>query len=331
MKFTELKKYLAAGGADPVYLVTGEDAYFRERSVEFLKGRFVSQPQLNAAVFEGDAVLSSPAAFLAALNALPFLSEKRLVAVKEFYPKADFFNRELKSYFESPAAETVLVIDNARPCDVLKKAPNVTAIDCEKAELGVLCKWIANACAKGGVNIGRAEAEKVAEYSLRDMTKIAAETAKLIAYAGEGGMVTAEAVESLVSKDTEYQIYELTERFGRRDYGGALAVLKEMSARGEPPQRLIVSLYNYFRRLLHISLSNLTDAELSRELGVKEYAVKKSREQARAFRKKELKRAADYLADGDYFAKSGKTDFESVLALALFEILIREEREGSDG
>ena len=32
-----------------------------------------------------------------------------------------------------------------------------------------------------------------------------------------------------------------------------------------------------------------------------------------------------------YFAKSGKTDFESVLALALFEILIREEREGSDG
>ncbi|PWM72823.1 MAG: DNA polymerase III subunit delta [Bacillota bacterium] len=322
MKFTQLKKYLAEGNAAPVYLVCGEDAYFREKSVEYLKRRFVTEPQLNAAVFDGDAVLSSPEEFFAAAYAYPFMSEKRMVTVKEFYPKADFYSRRLKEYLENPAAETVLVIDNARPCDTLKKAENIVVIDCEKGEGDVLCKWIVAECAKNGVSVRRAEAEKIAEYSLRDMTKISGEVAKLVAFAGEGGEVRAEDVENLVVKDTEYQIYELTECVGRKNVAGALKILKDMSAKGEPPQRLLVSLYNYFRRLLHISLSPLSDAELAKALGVKEYAVKKSRELTKSFRKKDLKRATDLLAAGDYAAKSGKTDFDSALTNALFEILL---------
>lgn len=322
MKFAELKKYLAAGQADNIYLITGEDAYFRAKSVESLKSRFVTEPQLNVTVFEGDYALSNFGEVSSALAAYPFLGEKRMVILREFYPKTDFFNREMKSYFSSPVRETVLVIENTKSCDALKKAENAVSIDCDKEDVDMLSKWIVNECAKSGVSIPRATAEKVAEYSLRDMTKIAGETKKLVAFAGEGGAVTDADMEDLVGKDTEYQIYELTECIGKKRYDGAMTILKDMQGKGEPPQRLIVSIYNYFRRLLHISLSPLSDAELAKVLGVKEYAVKKSREQARAFRKKSLKKAVDFLTDGDYLSKCGRADFETVLSSALFEILL---------
>lgn len=322
MKFVQLKKYLANGESDPAYLVCGEDAYFRNKSVEFLKERFVTEPAINAAVFEGESVLSDPEDFFAALYAYPFLSEKRMVTVREFYPKTDFCNGKFKEYLENPAPETVLVIENSRICEPLKKTGKLTLIDCEKGESDLLSRWIVNECAKSGVTIGRAEAEKIAEYSLRDMTKISGEVAKLTAFAGTGGTIGAEDIENLVVKDTEYQIYELTEWIGKKNTGKAWMILKEMEAKGEPPQRLLVSIYNYFRRLLHISLSTLSDGELAGIFGIKEYAVKKLRVLARSFRKKDLKRATDVLAESDYAAKSGKADFETALNNAIFEILI---------
>ena len=322
MKFIQLKKYLAEGGVSPVYLVVGEDAYFRKKSEEYIKKRFVTEPQLNAAVFEGETVLAAPETFFAAAYAYPFMSEKRMVTIREFYPKADAFGKVFQKYFDDPAAETVLVIDNAKPCDVLKKAANTEIVECEKGDDGLLIRWIVAECAKNGVTVGRAEAEKIAEYSLRDMTKISGEVEKLVAFAGRGGAVSDKDVEDLVVKDTEYQIYELTECVGRKNVSGALAVLADMSAKGEAPQRLLVSLYNYFRRLLHISLSALSDGELAKALGVKEYAVKKSRALAGSFRKKDLKRAADILAESDYAAKSGRIDFDTALKNAVFEILL---------
>ena len=322
MKFAELKKYLSSGNADPIYLIAGEDAYFRAAAVERLKKHFVAEPQLNVSVFDGENALSAFGEVSSALRAYPFLSEKRMVVLREFYPKTDFFNRELKEYFSSPVAETVFVIENAGASDVLRKAENVVLIDCDKEDTEILAKWVVSECAKGGVSIARQTAEKVADYSLCDMTKISGETKKLIAFAKDGGVISDEDVDALVSKDTEYQIYELTECIGKRKYDKALRIVKDMLSKGEPPQRLIVSIYNYFRRLLHISLSRLSDSELSKLLGVKEYAVKKSREQAKAFKKKSLKIAVDFLADGDYAAKCGKADFDSVLTAALFEILL---------
>lgn len=287
-----------------------------------LKAAFVTEPQLNFTVIEGDAAMSSPAELVSAATAYPFLSEKRMVLVKEFYPKADFIAKNLSALFETPAPETVLVFDNSKSSDALKKQPNVTAVDCDKADMDILCRWIVAEAGKNGVKIVSLDAEMLAEFCLRDMTKIANETEKLIAYAKPKGEITEADINLLVSKDTEYQIYEMTDFIGKRRYDAALSVMKEMTAKGEPPQRLIISIYNYFRRLLHVSLSKLDNAELSKMLGIKEYAVKKTREQAKTFKKKSLKKAVDFLCECDYGAKTGKTSFEDALTVALFEILI---------
>ena len=56
----------------------------------------------------------------------------------------------------------------------------------------LLIRWIVAECAKNGVTVGRAEAEKIAEYSLRDMTKISGEVEKLVEQYGSDPAVQRE-------------------------------------------------------------------------------------------------------------------------------------------
>ena len=56
MKFVELAKSLKEGVA-PVYLVEGEESYFRDHAVESIRAAcHIANPALNDARYEGDAL-----------------------------------------------------------------------------------------------------------------------------------------------------------------------------------------------------------------------------------------------------------------------------------
>ena len=141
MKFVEMKSSLKNEGIQCVYLLEWEDAYFRESGLSLLR-ELVAQPELNYAVWEGDAALSDLPGFLSALASFPFLSEKRVVAVREFYPRADVFKGAFGAYLKDPYPDTVLAISNAKECAALRKQPNVVLVDCKKADLAVLTEWV---------------------------------------------------------------------------------------------------------------------------------------------------------------------------------------------
>ena len=55
MKYTELKNSIKEG-AKPVYLLEGDDAYFRSNGEEQLKAAFLQMPELNYTSFDGEAL-----------------------------------------------------------------------------------------------------------------------------------------------------------------------------------------------------------------------------------------------------------------------------------
>ena len=70
MLFSELKKSLDSGERYSVYLLEGEDAYFRARAEELLKTALINEPYLNIATFDGEATGGEVPA---SLNSLPIL------------------------------------------------------------------------------------------------------------------------------------------------------------------------------------------------------------------------------------------------------------------
>ena len=318
MKYTEFKKELENGNTFSVYLFEGEDGYFRERGMALLKKKFVSEPSLNFVNLDSDCSVGE---LISSLDGYPFMSEKRMTVIREFYPKQDFFKSGFKSYLENPSSQSILAILNEKPCEALKKFQSVSVVECNKADVSLLIRWIKAECQNASVEIDGQTAGTIAEFCLSDMTRIETETNKLISYVGRGGVITIKDVEEMVARDVEYKIYEMTDYIGKKQFDKALSVIKEMMAKGETSQRILVSVYNYFRKLLHSAISDMSISELASAFGVKEFAARKTKEQASMFKKRSLKSAVDALSDADYRIKCGLVDADEVTYITIFKIM----------
>ena len=318
MKFTDFKRETESGEEYGVYLFEGEETFFSRRGIALLKSKFLTEEDLNFAEFGGDDYLGA----LTSLNSLPFMGEKRITLIKEFYPDAKTV-KLFSPFFENPPKDAMFIIANEKPCDALKKYASVAVIECVKAKPYEIAKWIKAECNAAGVNIDGA-AELIAEYCLSDMTRVYNETEKMIAFAGRGGTITEEDVKEMVFKDADYEIFRMTDFIARKAFTEAITVVKDMLEKENAPNKLIFSIYKYFRRLLHARISDMGDEDMAKVFGVKITAIKKIKEQAKKFSPRALKKTVDYLADADYEIKCGLKNADDTLWISVFKIMTGE-------
>lgn len=320
MKFTFFKSSIEEGKASSIYLLEGEDGFFREKALKILEEKFVSTPSLNFAVFDGENF--DEGEFLSSLTSFPFMSDVRLTAIKEFYPKAQFLSKVEQSL--NGNTTSILAILNSKPSEALKKIDGVVQVDCSKGDVNTLSKWIKSYCAQSGMEIDMQTASQITENCLRDMSRIELETEKLISYAKDKGKIELEDVDVLVSRDSEYKIYNMTDCIAKKQFDKAMKIVSDMLSKGETYQMILVAVYNYLRKLLHIRISARSDEETAKLLGMQEYAFKKSKEQAFKFNPKALKKAVDVLCDTDYKIKSGILDAENGVLNTIFSIMLEK-------
>lgn len=297
MKYVDFKKFTNENGAMPVYLFEGEEGYFREKGETTLKERFLQEPTLDYVSFDGSALKGEKLKAIAdALNCFPFVSEKRVVRVTEFYPTEKDFEYYLKGLFENPPQHGLLmIINSAKPKTTanqaaLAKKPNVTYVDCAKSDEETVKKWIYVTCKRAGVYADGITCGKIANYCTLDMSRISKETEKLLTYCEVKGVdrLTDEIVDLLVYPDSDYKIYELANAVARRNYSAFVKIARDLSEQGYNENALLSSLASYFKGLYETSLCRGSDKEVAATLGIKEYAAKKNREQAAKFPKDRL-------------------------------------------
>ena len=319
LKFAEFKNNLESEKIFSIYLFEGEDAFFRERGLSLLKKKFITQPDLNFTLLASDCKIEQ---LISSLNAYPFIDAKRLTLVREFYPKQEIFKGGLNDYLENPSQFSILVILNEKPCELLKKHEAVCVVDCSRADASLIVKWIRGECSLKNVQISPESAKLICDFCLSDMTRIENETKKLCDFVGENGVIDNQTVYQMVTRDSEYKIYEMTDYIAKKKFDLAFSVIKEMLGKGETHQRILTFIYNYFRRLLHFAISDMSTEQLCEAFSLKEFAVKKTKEQALKFKKRALKSAVDALCDADYKIKSGQMNADETMWLAVFKIMI---------
>lgn len=295
MKYIDFKKFTDENGACPIYLFEGEEVYFLEKGEAMLKSRFVQEPTLDYVSFDGASVKGDKMKAVAeAISSFPFISEKRMVRLTEFYPTEKEYEAYLKEVFENPAKDGILLIVNTGKgktgTAALAKKPNVTYVDCARSDEETIKKWIYVTCKREGVFADGITTGKIASYCLFDMSRISKETEKLLTFVKAKGLdkITDETVEMLVYPDSEYKIYELANALARKNYSAYMKILTDLSTRGFNETSLLSSLCSYFKGLYEVGVCKGDEREIAATLGMKEYAVKKNLEQARKFKREEL-------------------------------------------
>ena len=146
-----------------------------------------------------------------------------------------------------------------------------------------------------------------------NMQDLINEIRKLIEYAGENGKITKEDVEKLTTKKIESVIFDLTDNLGKKEATKALEVLKNLIYEKEPVQKILITLYNHFKKLYFTKLSVKYNKDITTSLGLKPnqtFLINKYKMQSKYFQEKELKEILVALRKLDYDYKNGKIDLQ---------------------
>lgn len=284
MKFTELKNYISENGGS-IFLLQGEDAYFLSRAEDMIKKAYLQMPELNYTSFDGDGLKGQAIQRLTdALSAFPFMAEKRVIKVSEFYPSESDYEKYLKPFFAAFPQTAVLIIVNIgtkKGAADLKRKAGVAYVDCGKADEEEVTRWIYLTLKRAFIVANAEVCMNIARYCLCNMSRVSIEVQKIKEYMPDGGTLTQEEADNLVFKDADYRIYEMTNAVAAGNYSLFYEIAEELADKGMDGMSVLNSLFSYMRNLTAIASSRKTDAELASIYGMKEYGVKRTREQAR--------------------------------------------------
>lgn len=314
MKFIELDRSLKER-VESVYVISGEDAYCRSAAAEkIIKAVNPICPEFNIVNAEGyiDEVIS-------ACEVVPFLSPRRIVKVVEFYPIKEGKDRFAEYVKQSPK-ETCLIIVNEKGSEI-EKLQGVTVVDCSKMDRDTLIKWISVTCKRAGKEITVNNAGLVVDYCLADMTRIHLETEKLICYCDKE--IKKEDIEGVVFKESDFKVFELTEKIALHDTKGAVLVLEELLSRGEEPTALLAMIYAFFRRMFYTVNNSLEDKDLAKALGVKPAAITFTKRKATQFGASKLRKLLQMCAIADMDIKTSASDKTDRLKLLVIQATIK--------
>ena len=139
------------------------------------------------------------------------------------------------------------------------------------------------------------------------------EARKLIEHAGTGGTIEKNDVDNLAIKKTDSVIFDLTDNLGVKKIEQAMQILDNLLYQKEPLQKILIMLYNHFKKLYFCKLALNLHKDVAISLGLKPnqaFLVNKYKKQASYFTEEELEKILNEFINLDYNSKIGKIDLD---------------------
>ena len=147
-------------------------------------------------------------------------------------------------------------------------------------ELGTVCKFdyqkpmqiearLKAICNGYKVQIDNQSLRYFIEVCGTNMQDLINEIRKLIEYAGENGKIEKADIDKLTIKKLESIIFDLTDNLGKKDISKALEVLHNLIYSKEPLQKILITLYNHFKKLYFTKVAMNNNKDMVTSLGLK--------------------------------------------------------------
>lgn len=301
----------------PVYHVSGEDGYLINEVVNQIENACENPlGDLNKSVFD-DENFEADKVILSA-EQLPIMAKKRFVVVRNMIKAKEPELKKLGEYCKNPIDDTVLVLMELPGFNIFGK------LTAEK----IVCKKLSSVELGGIIRQDLAEKDKeidadalnlLMSFCSNELMRIRTELSKL-AYASNNKTITAEEVRSLVHKNDDYSVFEITNALTDGNADRGIHLMQKMLQVYEFP--FILSLiYSNFRRMLHVVLSDGTNAEIGKNIGVQEYAIATMRTKAKKLKPMQIIKINELILEIDYNIKMGKMAPDNAMFYLAFKMV----------
>ncbi len=332
MNFNEFFESVKAGQTGTLYLMEGTEEYIKEQAIARLRDKLLAQG-MEAINFNE---LSNPAVdeLIAAAETIPFLSDMRIVLVKDCDLLAvgdkggEDKLEQILTYLNKRSPTTCLIFsvkgkaDGRRKLYLELKKKNAV-VDFSPMEDAEAARWAVRTMRAMGKQMPPAVAQKLVFTVGRDASLLRQEMDKLFAYAGERDMIADEDIDAICVRTLECTVFQMVDAQAAGHTHDACRLLNTVLEGGEDRFMVLSMLLRQYRILYHARclLEERTPASaLPGLLGIPPFAVARTQAQARMHTRETLKAAYDYLYDLEFSLKSGRISQEGCAETALFQL-----------
>jgi DNA polymerase-3 subunit delta len=257
---SSVRKQIASGQPDAVYLLTGEDdvekaALAAEFTALVDAGlEAFNTERIHAGDFtSGDRLLDGVSQIVTAARTLPMMSPRRVVTVTQaetlISPKreseaAERALEQFEALLESPDPQTTLVLvaghvdKRSRMYKQLMKA--ATVVECGAIEDQADAeRWVRARVAQQSAEIEPAAAKLIAERAGPDLKRLRADVDRLLLYALGQKSITVNDVRELVGPAALQDDWAMTNAIEAGQAGEALRQLALVMDAGAPPEKIL--------------------------------------------------------------------------------------------
>lgn len=335
MTVVELEKELKENKLNSIYLLFGEETFLLESSLKKIKKIFGEiLPGINYIQIDDTNIEE----LIPDIQTPAFGYEKKLIIVKNSgifrkegrkqTNKIKELKQKVYKYFEDNIQEIkdgniVVFIEDDAENNELYKLINKEGIVCnfEKQTQGQIIKRLKAIFSAYKVDIDEQALKYLIDSCGNGMQELINESRKLIEYAGENGKIEKNDIDLLCIKEVNAVIFTLTDSLGKKDIKTALNTLKNLIYNKEPIQKILVTLYNHFKKLYFTKLALNKNKDIAEALNLKAnqmFLVNKYKTQASYFETIDLKSILNELILLDKNSKIGQIDLniglEAILA-----------------
>ena len=328
-----------------LYILAGPDDFSRAEALSEIKKGLGDEAMLssNTNLFDGKKV--TPAELAAVAQAMPFLSEKRLIVIEGLLER--FSSDAPKSRSKKTARTSAKQSDIESFIGILTNLPDSTVAVLVDGETGKnnalfngisakakvssfpvlkgvkLAGWIKKRVAHEGGKISAAAVKLLEKQVGGDLWVMSGEIAKLATYA-LGRQIEEEDVKKLVGYTQQANIFNMVDAVLGFKAGAGQQMLQQLMLEGMAPPQILFMISRQVRQMIQVKAmlkDRIAQSEMQQKLGLfNQFVWSKTLEQTNMYSFERLKELYHKLLDTDIAIKTGKYNDELALNILIAEM-----------
>lgn len=309
----------------PLYLLYGQEQYLVDTVLNKIKKTFGEMLLGINYIMIDDTNVDN---LISDIEMPAFGYDKKLIIVKN----SGLFKKDGRKKAGSPIQEKIaeyikdnydiieesvilVFVEQEADKNVVFEAIDKKGLVCNIEELkpAQLVKKLKTVCSLYKVNCDDLTLNYLIETSGTNLQCLMNEIRKLIEHAGENGTITIQDVNDLAVKQIESVIFDLTDNLATKKIDKALEILDNLLYQKEAIQKILVTLYNHFKKVYICVMAVEMKKDIVNTLNLKPnqtFLVTKYKKQASYFKKEDLRKLLEEFSNLDYAYKAGKLDVD---------------------
>ncbi len=295
-----------------IFLFYGENSYLSKEKLKNWKEAFIKKHGADCLEsIEGKNL--NPQEFTTNIEALPFLSEKRLIIVKDFLSiKKSDNQKKVAENLEKAADSSIIIFYENKDIDkrssLYKKILKIGKAEEFKAlNPNEISKWVLDKAKAENIKISFTNANYLGQNCGPDLWHVSSEFEKLKLFSN-GEEITRTMIEQVSIPSITASIFKLTDTISQKNTKNSLKTLKSLEESGEDLIKVFFMIVRHFRILIQVhEMVNKGENNFSitKKLKQHPFVIQKTSEQSKNFNQKKLEEIYAEMLEIDKNLKTG--------------------------